>query len=186
MFLVPNPLTRAGAVEKIGYIVPFTVFSGTVAAVSNGLYSTFSLDTPMATWVGYQVLNGVGRGTGMAMPLMAVQAVLTPAEISMVMGILVFFGMLGTAIMMALANTIFNQSLRVELTRGFHNATVAQAVIEAGATGFRQLVNQDDMRMVLNAYSASISRVFYLIAAVGAASVFTSLFLGWTDVRRKM
>ncbi|KAK4449641.1 major facilitator superfamily domain-containing protein [Podospora aff. communis PSN243] len=165
-------------VEKVGYVIPFTVFSGTVAAVSNGLYSTFSLDTPVATWIGYQVLNGIGRGTGMSMPLVAAQAALTPAEISMVMGILVFFGMLGAAIMMALANTIFNQSLRVELTRGFHSATVAQTVIEAGATGFRRVVSQADMRMVINAYSASISRVFYLIAAAGATSVFTSLFMG--------
>ncbi|KAK0616757.1 major facilitator superfamily domain-containing protein [Immersiella caudata] len=173
-------------VEKVGYIVPFTVFSGILAAVSNGLYSTFSFDTPIPVWVGYQVLNGVGRGTGMAMPLLAVQAVLTPIEISIVMGILVFFGMLGTAVMMALANTIFNQSLRVELTRGFHSATVARDIIEAGATGFREVVSIDNLHMVLVAYSVSISRVFYLVAAVGATSVVTSLFLGWTDVRKKM
>jgi MFS family permease len=54
-------------VERTGYVIPYAMLSGTIGAISNGLYSTFSATTPTSQWVGYQVLNGVGRGFGMQM-----------------------------------------------------------------------------------------------------------------------
>ncbi|KAK0644201.1 major facilitator superfamily domain-containing protein [Cercophora newfieldiana] len=173
-------------VEKVGYILPFAVFAGILAAVSNGLYSTFSVHTTTAAWIGYQILNGIGRGTGMAMPLTAVQTVLNPADLSVAMGILVFFGMLGTAVMVAIANTIFNQSLRVELSRHLPDPAEFREVIAAGATGFRKLVSEEDLPLVLEAYAISISRVFFLVAGVGAISVVTALFLGRTNLRKRV
>jgi len=101
------------------------------------------------------------------------------------MGILIFFGMLGTAVMLAIANTIFNQSLQVELARHLHPSLV-HAVLRAGATGFRKIVTGVELRFVLESYASSTSRVFYLAAGVGAVSVFISAFMGWTDVRKKM
>lgn len=68
--LSPRPgqvlLTRA-IVERTGYAIPYAMAAGTIGAVSNGLYSTFSPTTPTAQWVGYQILNGIGRGFGMQM-----------------------------------------------------------------------------------------------------------------------
>jgi len=54
-------------VERTGYVIPYAMLSGIIGSVSNGLYSTFKPDTATSKWVGYQVLNGVGRGFGMQM-----------------------------------------------------------------------------------------------------------------------
>jgi hypothetical protein len=43
------------------------MLAAAIGSISNGLYSTFSPSTSMAKWVGYQVLNGAGRGVGMPM-----------------------------------------------------------------------------------------------------------------------
>lgn len=53
--------------ERTGHVIPYAMLAGTIGAVSNGLFSTFSATTPTGQWVGYQVLNGIGRGFGMQM-----------------------------------------------------------------------------------------------------------------------
>jgi hypothetical protein len=55
------------AVGKLGYYLPWIASSGAIVAVAAGLISTFTPHTPTATWVGYQLLAGFGRGCGMAM-----------------------------------------------------------------------------------------------------------------------
>lgn len=43
---------------------------GTVlAAVGSGLISTFTLDTNTGTWIGYQIIGGLGRGFALQMVL---------------------------------------------------------------------------------------------------------------------
>ncbi|KAK0702936.1 major facilitator superfamily domain-containing protein [Apiosordaria backusii] len=63
-------------VQKTGFVIPYTIASGIIGAVSNGLYSTFSPTTPPTQYILYQILGGIGRGAGMQMPLIAVQAIL--------------------------------------------------------------------------------------------------------------
>lgn len=57
-------LTRM-TVQRTGYVVPFAMAAAVIGSISNGLYSTFSPSTSTSQWVGYQILNGVGRGVGM-------------------------------------------------------------------------------------------------------------------------
>jgi hypothetical protein len=54
-------------VERTGYVIPYAMVGGALGAISNGLYSTFTPTTPTERWVGYQILNGIGRGVGMQM-----------------------------------------------------------------------------------------------------------------------
>ncbi|KAK4133710.1 hypothetical protein BT67DRAFT_404167 [Trichocladium antarcticum] len=175
----------AGAlVERTGYVIPFAMLAGTIGAVSNGLYSTFSPTTPTAQWVVYQVLNGIGRGFGMQMPVLAVQAALNPADIPIGMSVVVFTQSLGIAIVLAASDTIFQTSLVSELENKAPLADAA-AILRAGATHFRDIVSYRDLPGVLVAYSVAIDRVFYLTAGLAGLAVFTSLFLGWVDVRKK-
>jgi hypothetical protein len=91
---------------------------------------------------------------------------------------------LGTAITLAASDAIFEGSLKAELPKQAP-LTDAAAVMAAGATRFRDIVGERDLASVLTAYSLAIDRVFYLAAAVSGLGVFTSLFLGWVDVRKK-
>ncbi|KAK1754222.1 MFS general substrate transporter [Echria macrotheca] len=171
-------------VEKTGYVIPYAVVSGAVSAVSNGLYSTLSPSSPVSHWVGFQILNGFGRGLGLQMPLLAAQTVLSPADLSLGLAMLVFSGMLGTSITLAVADTMFGQKLRSELAKVVSNQTEVGRIIQAGATDFRRVV-KDPAKLsdVLEAYANSIKQPWYLAAGLGALSVFSSLFLGWIDVR---
>ena len=54
-------------VQQTGYVIPYAMLAAVIGSISNGLYSTFSPTTPAGEWIGYQILNGVGRGVGMPM-----------------------------------------------------------------------------------------------------------------------
>jgi Na+/melibiose symporter-like transporter len=55
------------AVSKMGYYLPWAVFSGAVTAIGNGLLSTLDATTKTATWIGILIVLGAGRGAGMQM-----------------------------------------------------------------------------------------------------------------------
>lgn len=54
-------------VGKVGFVPPFAIFSATLTAVASGLYALFQPGTSTGEWAGFQVINGVGRGTGIQM-----------------------------------------------------------------------------------------------------------------------
>jgi hypothetical protein len=60
-----------------------------------------------------------------------------------------------------------------------------ETIIDAGATGFRELVPPAQLPGVLVAYAKSIDRVFYLVVGLSVVQVFAACGLGWKDVRKK-
>ncbi|KAK4199272.1 putative multidrug efflux system protein [Triangularia verruculosa] len=168
-------------VQKTGYVIPYAVSAGVIGAISNGLYSTFSPTTPPVQYILYQILGGIGRGAGMQMPLLAVQAILAPQDIAMGTCILVFFQNLGVSILLAAANALFGETLQSELSLA---VPYSKAILEAGATKFRGVVQEEHLPAVLEAWSKSIDNVFYMAAAAGGVAVFTALGMGWVDIRK--
>jgi hypothetical protein len=60
--------------------MPYCVLGGVLASVSNGAFSTLSRKSTVGQWVGFQIINGVGRGTSTQMAshqLTLLEAVLT-------------------------------------------------------------------------------------------------------------
>ncbi|KAL1838214.1 hypothetical protein VTJ49DRAFT_2941 [Mycothermus thermophilus] len=181
--LVALPLAGR-MVELTGYVIPFALFSAIAGAVSNGLYSTLSPATSTAQWIGYQVLNGFGRGVGMPMAVLAVQAALPPHDLAMGNAIIMFVQTLGTAITLAASDAIFEGSLEAELPLRAPRVNAA-AVLAAGATHFREIVAESDLPGVVAAYAASVDRVFYLAAGASVVAAFSCLGLEWVDMREK-
>lgn len=52
-------------VTKLGYYLPWAFASSVIMTVGNGLVSTFTRTTSVATWIGFQIVLGAGRGLGM-------------------------------------------------------------------------------------------------------------------------
>jgi uncharacterized membrane protein YbhN (UPF0104 family) len=100
------------------------------------------------------------------------------------MAFVIFAQSLGPAIMLALCDVIFDASLRSELqSRVGHLDT--EAIIRAGATGFRAIVPSVDLPEIVTAIADSVDRVFYLVAAVAAACALVLWGMGWQDLRRQ-
>ena len=55
------------AVSKLGYYLPWAVFSGAALAIGNGLMSTLDQYSGKGKWIGVLIVVGAGRGSGMQM-----------------------------------------------------------------------------------------------------------------------
>lgn len=116
--------------------------------------------------------------------IIAIQAVVTGEELSSAMAFLVFAQSLAPAIALTLYNVIFAATLKAQLALRSPNQN-AQAIIDAGATGFHAIIEADELPSILVAYSDSIDRVFYLVAALAASCGVFVWGMGWHDVRKK-
>jgi len=95
-----------------------------------------------------------------------------------------FFQYLGTGIFLELGNTIFDALLRHQIA--VHAPGVnADAILAAGATKFRKVINPDDVAGVVQAYANSLDPIYIFAAAAAAAGFVSAPFIGLVDVRRK-
>jgi hypothetical protein len=112
-----------------------------------------------------------------------VQAAVTDDELSSAMAFIVFAQSLGPAIALTLCQLVFYQSLKDLIPREAPEADTG-AIVQAGATQFRELVNTEDLPSILVAYSDSINRVFYLVSSLVAVGIFFIWGMGWVDIRK--
>ena len=172
------------AVQRVGYYLPFAAVGAVVIAVGNGLLSTFHPDTPTIQWAAYQVIVGLGRGLAMQVSVVAIQANTIPSMTPIAMALLTFSQTFGGAVFLAIANAIFNNSLKDQLEMRVPGSNIQQ-IIKAGATGIRDLVSEEELPGVLMAYAKSVDAVFYLAIAASVCMFTTSWGLGWNDIRKK-
>ncbi|OHW97502.1 MFS multidrug transporter [Colletotrichum incanum] len=171
-------------VGKSGYYLPWAAGGTAVTIIASGLFTTLTPKTSVSQWAGYQVLTGAGRGVVLQLPSIAVQANLPPEQISMGISFVTFSQFMGSAVALAIGNAIFVGALKQELSRHSPNVDAA-VVLEAGATGFRKMVSENELSGVLTAYVLSIDKEFYVSLALAIVSFCFSWGMGWKDVRSK-
>ncbi|KAL4865528.1 major facilitator superfamily domain-containing protein [Aspergillus spectabilis] len=177
-------LSSGPIVNKLGYYTPVALFAAVLLSVGSGLISTFSPNTLTGKWIGYQILYGPGRGLGLQIPLLNVQNTVPPQQLPIAMALTIFSQSFGAAVFLSLAETIFSNRSQ-NLITGYAPSVNAQSIIDAGATGFRQIVSGTDLAGVLIAYAESIDRFFYLAAGMGAGCFIFAMAMGWKNLKRK-
>ncbi|TVY62266.1 Efflux pump mlcE [Lachnellula suecica] len=168
----------------VGYTIPIALFSSILLSVGTGLIATFSPGTPTGKWVGYQILYGFGRGLGIQMPILSVQKSVPPQQIPVAMALVTFGQSFGAALFLSLGETIYSNSFGTLISKYAPSVNV-QAVLDAGATEFRNFTSGVDLEGVLTAYAQSIDRIFYMSAGLAAGCFVFSWGMGWKDLRKK-
>ncbi|GAB1314339.1 hypothetical protein MFIFM68171_04549 [Madurella fahalii] len=185
--ILPQLLTAGitgGVLQKMGYVIPIAIFSLILSSIGTGLMSTLRADSSVGNWVGFQILAGVGSGAGLQLGIISIQGVTTGEELSSGMAFMVFTQALFPAIVLSMCNLVLVSSLRTELPLHAPNADV-EAIIRAGATNFRAVVDTADLPGAIVAYANSVDRVFYLTAAMVVVSGVFIWGIGWQDLRKK-
>ncbi|KAH7143861.1 major facilitator superfamily domain-containing protein [Dactylonectria macrodidyma] len=182
--LLPGILSQMAAAilsgflaQRVGYYLPFAVVSAAVIAIGSGLLSTLAPHTSTARWAGYQFVVGFGRGLGMQMPIISIQANTPPEITSIATAVLVFAQTFGGAVFVSISNVIFNNKLKDELTARLPHLDV-NTIIDAGATGVDKVVPSKDLPGALAAYAKGVDAVFYLSVASSCIMFFTAFGMG--------
>lgn len=175
-------------VSRIGYVAPFALVGSALAALSSGLITTFNVNTEPGPWIGYQIINGFGRGMAIQQPIQAVQSVVQPAMVPTITALVSWSQTFGGAIFIGLAQTAFINLLKSAL-KSHAPGVDAAVVIATGATEYlAELVAKGDTTTrngVLLAYNEAITKTFYLALGCTLAAFIGSAGLGKTRVERK-
>lgn len=170
-------------VAKLGYYIPVMI-SGAVLVIGANIVATLHVHSPAAQYIGYQFILGAGAGLGVQQAHTAAQRVLNHEDVPTGAVILIFSQILGGTIWTSVAERIFTNQLVKNLRREVEGLD-AQDVIDAGATGLRQLLgkNSAELEVVLEVYNEAVMDVFLLGGALAAAMLVVSFGVEWLSVR---
>lgn len=169
---------------RIGYYLPFAVASGALTIIGSGLLTTLTPTSSTGDWLGFQILQGVGRGFGLQIPLLAVQNNSTKEDASILTALVVFSQQFGGAVFLSLGQVIFGTSLRNNLEIYAPDVN-AESVIAAGATAVRSAVSNASLPGVLLAYSKAFDHVMYLATGAAGGALVFAFGMGWVNVKEK-
>ncbi|KIX02451.1 uncharacterized protein Z518_08392 [Rhinocladiella mackenziei CBS 650.93] len=175
-------------VSRVGYLMPPAFIGSAFATVSAGLMSTFTTHTGTGTWIGYQILNGVGRGISLQQPIQAVQSVASSDLMPTATAMVAWAQNFGGTIVIGVAQTAFLNILQNALNTHARGVDASE-VTAAGATNYLASLAGDDnadlRNNVLISYNQAITQTFYIAVGCAAVSCFTILGIGRTRIERK-
>ncbi|KAI5263785.1 putative major facilitator superfamily transporter [Aureobasidium subglaciale] len=186
-YLVSNTIASVivgGTITVIGVYAPFMWFGAAVFTVGAGMLYTLEVGSPAARWIGYQLLAGIGSGSAIQIPFIAVQVVLEEKDMPSGNAIAIFFNSLGGAISISIAQNIFANTLVKDIIKNAPGVNPA-AVISAGATHVREVVSADQLAGVLMAYSNAVTSAFIVPIATSGLAFIVSLFIEWKSIKGK-
>ncbi len=129
---------------------------------------------------------GLGAGMGMQMPLSAVQTVLQGGDIALGTSVLILGQMLGGAIFLAVAQSVFQGTLLNELQSAVPDVD-AGMVIANGASGLKSLITDRYSPLaavgVLESYNKALRECFLLCVVLSCLMVLGTLGMEWKSVR---
>lgn len=151
------------------------------------MITTFSLDSPLRVWFGYQVLAGLGIGVGFQLGILVVQAVLPQEDIAVATACVQFFQSFGGAIFIAVAQTVFQNGLINGIRRDVPGLD-PQVFINSGASQVRQVLASMGMEQyttaVLSAYLTGLRHSYYITVACAAGAFCAVSGLNWINIKK--
>lgn len=187
MGVVIFSVLTGGLVTTMGYYTPFIFFSSVMMGIGGGLIATWKVDTGHSKWIGYQIIYGIGVGSGMQQTLMAAQTVLHINDVPIGTSIIIFAQTFGGALFIAVAQNVFTNRLLSNLLENVPTLDPA-IVLSTGATSLKQAITEQDASLlpgVLSAYNSALVQTFYVSVAMAAMSIFGAIGIEWKSVKGK-
>ncbi|WWC91375.1 uncharacterized protein L201_006318 [Kwoniella dendrophila CBS 6074] len=193
-----NSATRAGVLLLALQLTmgPFLVFAGKLGertgqakypmivgscllAISSGLLTMLDKNTSTAKVVGFMIIGGVGLGLIMNVMVVLVQArfLKEPHLIPHVTNVFNFWGFVGRIISMSVGTSIFNNKLRINLN---HLPNLSKGLIMYITSGPKYIwtqVPKSDLDSVLEVYSSSLDKVFWLALALSILCILATILM---------
>jgi hypothetical protein len=167
--------------SKIGYYVPSMIFTSVAMSVATGFMTTFNLETNHASWIGFQVLCGLGVGSARQIGGLAVQAALPRSDVAIGTAAIFFAQGLGGVVFVSAAQNLFIDSLASGLAH--IPGLDAQAVLGAGATDLQASVATQYLNALLVVYNHALTRTFVLATCLASLSAIGSLSIEWKNIK---
>jgi hypothetical protein len=177
-------ILSGGLISSLGYFAPMMIAGPILTIIASGMIYTFDVQSTAGAWIGWQILAGAGIGLCFQAPIMAGQALASPAHISTTTGLLMFWQTLGGAIFVQAAQSAFSNKLVQGLIKYTPSLDPA-VVIAVGATDIRNSFDEAMLPGILDAYMDGLKTTFVLAIALSGCAVVVGAFTPWTNIKGK-
>ncbi|KAL1836082.1 hypothetical protein VTJ49DRAFT_5605 [Mycothermus thermophilus] len=186
--VVITSVLSGGLITLVGYYNPFILPSMVLFAVGSGLITTFSLDSPLRIWFGYQVITGLGIGVGFQTGVLVIQNNVSHEWIPQATACVQFFQALGGAIFIAVAQAVFQNGLTDGIAKSAPGLD-AMILIHSGASEIPKVLEMigasNLLTEVLTAYLDGLRNSFFITVACACAAFVAACGLSWKKIQKK-
>ncbi|TAQ83111.1 hypothetical protein B7494_g8565 [Chlorociboria aeruginascens] len=175
-------LSTGASLLLVGYSVPFMWLGAILFCTGSGLLTTLQVGSPSQEWIGYQVLTGAGFGSSLQMAAVGMQSALEVDDLPTGNSVLLFSNFLGGSIGVSIAQSIFVNSLKRQLSQNIPQVN-SSYIINAGATALHEVVPSDIFPAVVKAYAYAVTRSFFLPTAASAVALFVTFGIKWHNFK---
>lgn len=159
---------------------PPLILGAFVTVAGSAVVYTLDLSSSSAQWIGYQVLIGLGIGISMEVALVANQQKLASDDIASMVGMTMFFELLGGAVFVSVGQALFANGMLNSLSN-LAPELDGKNVVDAGPLKIREMFG-NEISAVLSSYMDGLKHAFALGIACGAATAFLSILIVVTRV----
>ncbi|KAI9727502.1 MAG: hypothetical protein M1828_006444 [Chrysothrix sp. TS-e1954] len=168
-----------------GYYAPFMVLSSIISPIAAGLLTTLKTNTSIGKLIVYQGMAGFGAGLGFQGPQLAAQTVLSQADAPIGIAAVMFAQLVGPAIFVSVAQTIFTGRLIQDLAL-YAPDVDANALETMGLTGLiKHLGATNNLAGALESYDMAVTQTFILPVVLACLSIAGSMSMEWKSVKHK-
>lgn len=178
--LVVGAILVGAAVTALGYSAPFMITGAILTSIGIGLMTTFAPTTAHPTWIGYQVILGLGLGFGMQQPSIVAQTVLEPKDVSTGVALMFFAQSMGGAVFNSVGQSILSNQLVKYLAGKIADPA---SIVKIGATELSNIVKPNLIKTVLMNYNDALNASYYAALAAACLSVVGALAIEWRNIK---
>ncbi|MCJ1244005.1 hypothetical protein MMC30_001202 [Trapelia coarctata] len=170
VFAVVMAMVNGGAMSKMPYYMPWYVFSGALCLIGSALLYTIDENTSTAKIYGYSILLGLGTGAFIQLSFTVVQAKVEKHMLPVAIGFLTFAQLLGPAVALCIANTVFLN----EATNGIRaldpslSVQSIQSAISGASSRQIQGISSETQQMALHVIVQAMNKAYILSMTAGA------------------
>lgn len=174
----------SGIVMALGWWNPFLLFAEATVSLGGGLLSTLYPKISTGHWIGYQIFGGIGYSLASNISHLGMQASLPQDLVPIGASTLLTVISTSCAVFNAVAQAVFQERIQINLGRVVSADTVKN-IINAGALNFEAFVSPNKLPQVIDAYSKSVTQLFYIPASAPVISFLIILGCKWTSTKAK-
>jgi fucose permease len=145
---VVSGIAAAVFTKNTGYYVPTKLLSVVLCAVGSFMLSTLTPNSDSNQWISYQVIHGIGIGSGSQTSNLAPQNVLPRADVPLGMAMMFSMQQLGASVFVPVVQNIFQCQL-VDRLSGFASLDT-DAIVNTGATVLHSIVPASKLSTVVD------------------------------------
>ncbi|XWW99242.1 hypothetical protein V2A60_007251 [Cordyceps javanica] len=189
--LLPGAIMGGLLLSKFGFYKPILVFCFAIVVVGFGVFTLLNEHSSTGAWVGFQVVESFGAGSGMAAMLPALLAPLTDKDTALATATFGFMRSFGVMWGVAIAGTVYTSRAAQLAASGAINDPGVTAEFKAGGaygaaqSHFLDSLSPETRAQVVSVQSVALKRTWQVAIAFGAVGLIAAALIKQIPLRKE-